>query len=120
MSYLRNPVYAYTGTDADDLDGLVFVSLPRGEHRSEPAGADFTRRELLALSLALLEHDFPEYVTEAGLAAGYELERQAQAESMAAWEGKAKRLERLPKRNLVALVCGVIAPEDIYPEEANQ
>lgn len=117
MSYIRNPVYIFTGATPpfDDRD-IICVSLPRGKNRNEPSGCDFLRSELLTTALAFLSQDYPEYVTQAGEDELKKIERSAEKERSDAWGGPmAKRLEKileLPKESVLMFLRMNLNPAD--------
>jgi hypothetical protein len=72
MSYIRNPVYMWRNNDG------ISVSLPRGNNRKDPDGFfNASEEEMLAISVAFLARDFPEFVTEAGVQKLKEIRSQA-------------------------------------------
>jgi hypothetical protein len=117
MSYIRNPVYMFTGSTGQfEDDDTICVSLPRGEFRNNPDGADFRRIELLAAALVFLSRDYPEYLTLSGEDKLVSIENAATRDSFDKWEKKDKRiLESLRGRSpeeLSSLLKMSLNPDD--------
>ena len=116
MSYIRTPVYIWTGDlePFDDRD-TICVSLPRGKFRNEPGGCDFRRAELVATALAFLTADYPDFVTDEGRTELQRIEVEAQKERTSVWKQKAERLDELTQLggfNIVGLLTAHLNPVD--------
>ena len=116
MSYIRTPVYIWTGDlePFDDRD-TICVSLPRGKFRNEPGGCDFRRAELVATALAFLVADYPDFVTNEGRTELQRIEVEAQRERCDLWGKRAARLNELASRdghNIVAMMMSGLNPVD--------
>jgi hypothetical protein len=116
MSYIRNPVYMWTGDvePFDDRD-VICVSLPRGKFRSDAGGCDFHRVELLATALVFLSADYPEFVTNAGSNKLQEIKKNAESERYDKWNKREDRLNEIASRNgssIVSMIRMGLNPDD--------